>query len=115
MSGPQPGTPLPWESREKMRRQGVFGDVGGTFLAPAGCEDPFDRDTIARFYTRDGMNEREQNAAYAAHACNTFPDLLEALESILENAVEDDFGNQLVRHVDFTALDALVAKARGQS
>ena len=83
----KPGTPLPWEHRIRVRQNITFGKPTASFLAPAGAEDPFEADAIARFYTRDGLTEREDNAAYAAFACNEYP-ALKAKADALAEAVE---------------------------
>lgn len=59
MSGPVPGTPLPWAVWQTTDKTGILG-VGD---ASGG--------SVAHLW-RDG-EEREANAAYIAHACNNYP------------------------------------------
>ena len=75
-------TPGPWEHREKARGHGIFGENGGSFVAPVGAESPFDKDAIVRCYTMDGLDERQANAALIVALRNNLPTIIEALKAL---------------------------------
>lgn len=106
MSGHTPGTPLPWNLNpgDETKIMAVH-----LTIARADCGG----------LSGIRVNTAEANAAYIVHACNLYPELLEALEKWLayDNLDEADFaqvGPMLLYAEAINATRAAIAKARGQ-
>lgn len=108
-----PGTPLPWQCRDDYTTEGfvtIIGNVDGEYVdGQAQCT----YDVVCR--CEDEFGERlpnvGQNVRYIAHACNLYPELLEALQWIAAN-----YENGHMNHVQFRVeakhrADAAIAKA----
>lgn len=80
----KPGTPLPWRY--------AYGSVWtGKNVNPNSDAwvDPYDADeTCIAFMDRSDRHthgaERDQNAAYIAHACNLYPELVKELRDLVQ-------------------------------
>lgn len=78
-----PGSPLPWAVYERERGPRITDPQAASFIhAGPDVSDDTGFSLVARVYTRDGFEERQQNAAYIVEACNAYPALREQAEAL---------------------------------
>ena len=80
----KPSTPIPWRFniRKDNPDEPVYRIEGGRVLAP------FDTLIVGKL-TRGRSRGTEQDFRYIAHACNLYPELVEALEQLCKAASDE--------------------------
>lgn len=111
MSGPTPGTPLPWSQSHRERYSSEYKRM--MYSTDVYCTKGETIATLAWYpdHRPDGSigTHREANARYIVHACNTFPALVEALEGLERYLRETAHHNA----PQAAAARAALAKAKG--
>lgn len=101
MSAPAPGTPLPWGLED------CGGFVFGCFIGTPTADICSMVD-----WPLEHAKEQRLNAEYIVTACNAFPELLEALDGLIEAFSTPDAG-EVDRRLAMRDAHAVRAKARG--
>jgi len=108
----QPGTPLPWEAHQGVcEDQPTVWDITSKAGGWSPCDLTPEGYFVATVHETLDSEAARKDSAYIVHACNTFPELVEALDFMFNVSLLTPGFSAMARKQAERAL----SKARGQA